>query len=76
MEVIVVLLIAIGFIIGVFLDVALFSAPGVLIRRLFLGHKKPFKELYKERRFLNFILGLVTLLVLYIAVVLIVKQFL
>lgn len=73
MEVIVALLIAIGFIIGMFLDVALFSAPGALIRRVFLGHKKPFKELYKERVFLNFILGLITVLVLYIAIVLIVK---
>lgn len=73
MEVIVALLIAIGFIIGVFLDVALFSAPGVFIRRLFLGQKKPFKDLYKERVFLNFILGLITVLVLYIAIVLIVK---
>lgn len=73
MEVIIALLIAIVFIIGMFLDVALFSAPGALIRRLFLGHKKPFKELYKERIFLNFILGLITVLILYIAIVLIVK---
>jgi len=73
MEVIIALLIAIGFIIGMFLDVALFSAPGALIRRVFLGHKKPYKELYKERVFLNFILGLITVLVLYIAIVLIVK---
>ena len=73
MEVIIALLIAIGFIIGMFLDVALFSAPGALIRRVFLGHKKPFKELYKERVFLNFILGLITVLILYIAIVLIVK---
>jgi len=73
MEVIIALLISIVFIFGLFLDVALFSAPGALIRRMFLGHKKPFKELYKERRFLNFILGLITVLVLYIAIVLIVK---
>ena len=73
MEVIVALLIAIVFIVGMFLDVALFSAPGVLIRRVFLGHKKPFKELYKERVFLNFILGLITVLVLYIAIISIVK---
>jgi len=73
MEVIIALLIAIGFIIGMFLDVALFSAPGALIRRVFLGHKKPFKELYKERVFLNFILGLITVLVLYVVVVLVVK---
>ena len=73
MEVIIALLIAIVFIIGMFLDVALFSAPGALFRRLFLGQKKPFKELYKERRFLNFILGLVTVLFLYIAVVLIIR---
>ena len=73
MEVIVALLIAIGFIVGAFLDVALFSAPGALIRRLFLGHKKPFKELYRERRFLNFILGLVTVFVLYIVIILIIR---
>ncbi len=73
MEVIIALLIAIVFVVGLFLDVALFSAPGALIRRLFLGHKKPFKELYKERVFLNFVLGLIAILVLYIAVVLIVK---
>ena len=74
MEAIIALLIAIAFIVGMFLDVALFSAPGALFRRVFLGHKKPFKELYKERVFLNFILGLVAVLVLYVAVVLIVKQ--
>ena len=73
MEVIIALLIAIGFIVGMFLDIALFSAPGALIRRMFLGHKKPYKELYKERVFLNFFLGLLTALVLYVAVVVAVK---
>jgi len=73
MEVIIALLIAIGFIIGMFFGVALFSAPGALIRRVFLGYKKPFKELYKERVFLNYFLGLLTVLVLYIAIVLIIK---
>ena len=76
MEIIVALLIAIVIITGMFLDVALLSAPGALIRRLFLGRKKPFKELYKERDFLNYILGLVTVLVLYITIVLVVKLFL
>lgn len=76
MEIIVALLIGVLFIIGMFLDVALLSAPGALIRRLFLGRKKPFKELYKERVFMNFILGLVTVLVLYITIVLVIKLFL
>jgi len=76
MEIIVALFIAIVFITGMFLDVALFSAPGALIRRLFLGRKKPFKELYKERVFLNYILGLITVLVLYITIVFVVKLFL
>jgi uncharacterized membrane protein (DUF485 family) len=49
------------------------AAPGALIRRLFFGQKKPFKELYKERIRLNSFLGLITVLVLYVAIILIVK---
>ncbi len=76
MELIIILLIPLFFIIGEFLGVALLSVPGAFIRWLFLGRKKPFKELYKERVFLNYILGLVTVLVLYITIVLVVKLFL
>jgi hypothetical protein len=76
MEVIIALLISIVFIIGGFLEIAILSAPGAFIRRLFSGHKKPFKKLYKERIFLNYILGLITVLVLYITIVLVVKLFL
>ncbi len=73
MEIIIALLIPLVFIIGEFLGIALLAAPGALIRRLFLGQKKPFKELYKERIRLNSFLGLITVLVLYIAIILIVK---
>jgi len=73
MEVIIALLIPLVFFIGEFLGVALFSALGAFIRRLFLGRKKPFKELYKERIKLNSFLGFLTVLVLYIAIILIVK---
>ena len=73
MEVIIALLIPLLFIIGLFLDVALFSAPGAFIRKLFLERKKPFKELYKERIFLNYFLGLMSVLFLYIVIILIVK---
>ena len=72
-EVILALVIVIVFIFSLFLGVAILSAPGVLVRWLFSGRKKPFKELYRERVFLNYFLGLITVLVLYIAVILIIK---
>ncbi len=75
MELILILLIPLLFIIGEFLGTALLSAPGAFIRWLFLGRKKPFKELYKERIRLNSYLGLITVLVLYVAIVLVVKLF-
>ncbi len=73
MELILILLIPLLFIIGEFLGIALLAAPGAFIRWLFLGRKKPFKELYKERIRLNSYLGLITVLGLYIAIVLVVK---
>jgi len=75
MEVIVALFIAVGFIIGMFFGVTLFSVPGIFIRRLFLRRKKSFKELHKERVFLNYFLGLLVVLILYIATILAVKLF-
>jgi hypothetical protein len=76
MELIIVLLAPLVFIFGLFLSVALFSALGALIRKLFLGRKKPFKELYKERINVNSFLSLITVLVLYIATALVLKLFL
>ena len=73
MEIIFALLIIGGFAIGLFLNVALFSAPGAFVRRLFLGRKKSFIELYKERVFLNYFLGLLAFLILLIATSLAVK---
>jgi len=57
MEIIIALLIAVGFIIAMFFGVALFSAPSAFIRWLFWGRKKSFKELYKEHVFLNYFWG-------------------
>ena len=73
MELIIALLAPLVFIIGLFLSVPLFSALGALIRRLFVGRKKTFKELYKERINVNSFLGFITVLVLYIVIILIVK---
>jgi len=73
MEIILALLITVGFIIASFFEITLLSAPGVFIRRLFLGRKKSFKELYKEHVFLNYFLGLFVVLMLYIAIILVVK---
>jgi hypothetical protein len=75
MEIIIALLIAVGFIIAMFFGVALFSAPGAFIRWLFLGRKKSFKELYKEHVFLNYFLGLLAVLILFYATILAVKLF-
>jgi len=73
MEVIVVLLITIGFVIGGFLEVAILSAPGAFIRWLIMGRENSFKKFYRNRIFLNYFLGLILILVLYIIVTLAVK---
>ena len=75
MEIIVAILLTVGFIIGTFFEITLLSAPGVFIRKLFLGRKKSFKELYKEHVFLNYFLGLLAVSILYIAIILVVKLF-
>jgi len=75
MEIIIALLIAVGFIIAMFFGVMLPSAPGAFIRWLFLGRKKSFKELYKEHVFLNYFLGLLAVLILFYAAIFAVKLF-
>jgi triphosphoribosyl-dephospho-CoA synthetase len=76
MEVIIALIIVAAFIIGSILEVSLISAPGAFIRRLFSRRKKSFKELYKEYTLLNYFLGFLVILILFVAIVLIVKLFL
>ena len=75
MEIIIAILLIIGFIVATFFEIAIFSAPGVFIRWLFLGRKKSFTELYKDHVFLNFFLGLLVVLIIYIAIILVVKLF-
>ncbi len=76
MELIIILLIPLVIIIAELLGVALLSVPGAFIRWIFSGRKKPFQEFLKEPIKINAYLGFITILVLYIAIVLVVKLFL
>lgn len=75
MEALGAILIIIGFLFGSFLDVAILSTPGAFIRWMISGRKNSFKEFYKKRLFMNYFLGLTTVLVLYIVIILFVKLF-
>lgn len=67
-------IIALFFIEGL-LEITILSIPGAFIRWLISRKKKKFKEYYKEKARINTILGLLTLIALFIIVLLIASLF-